>query len=193
MSNPVSALNGVSFNGAVTVHEQGLSGMITLRGDFADKAFVAAVKGVLGATVPAQRQVSTGEHARVLWMSPDEALCLVDHEKAEELTAKLADALKGTHALAVNVSDARAHFSVQGNDTRDALAKVMPVDFAQDVFGPGQVRRSRLAQVAAAVWFEDTDTAEIICFRSVSTYVFDVLCQCAQPNAAVGFHNQTVG
>ena len=88
----------------------------------------------------------------------------------------------------MNVSDARAVFRIKGPNTREVLAKLAPVDLSPQAFGPGMIRRTRLAQVPAAFWMEDTDTAQLVCFRSVAQYVFDLLKTAAQPGSEVGFY-----
>jgi len=183
MSKSVSALQGVSHAGDIaSVKELGLVGMITLRGDLSDKKLIKAVKAHAGA-MPAQREVALKAGNGAAWMSPDELLLMCAHSEADALIASLDKALGGTHFLAVNVSDARAVFEVSGARARDVLAKLMPVDFT--AFGAGQIRRSRMAQIPAAVWMDGDDTFKLVCFRSVARYAFDVLCVAAQPGSEV--------
>ncbi|MBE1293441.1 MAG: sarcosine oxidase subunit gamma [Rhodobacteraceae bacterium] len=188
MSEAVSALDGATFEGFAKVEETGLRGMITVRGDLASKEMSAAIKAATGAAVPAQRKVTSGDKGAVAWMSPDELLVVVDYASVNETVATMTDGLKGSHALVANVSDARAVFRVSGDSSRDVLAKLAPVDFARDAFGAGDIRRSRIAQVPAAVWGNEDGSFEVICFRSVAQYVFDVLKVSAQPGGDVGFH-----
>ena len=63
---------------------------------------------------------------------------------------------------------------------RGVLAKLTPANLHPDALATGEVRRTRLAQVPAAVWLRDEDTAELICFRSVARYVFDLLSNAAR-------------
>ena len=56
MSDPVSALNGASFQGFAAIHEIGPLGMITLRAKGV-KALDKAIKAVTGTKVPAQRRI----------------------------------------------------------------------------------------------------------------------------------------
>jgi len=188
MSKAVSALDGVTFDGFAKVEETGLRGMITVRGDLASKEMAAAVKAATGAEMPVQRKITSGDKGAVAWMSPDELLVVVDYDAANATVATLTDALKGSHALVANVSDARAVFRLSGDSRRDVLAKLAPVDFSKYAFGAGDIRRSRIAQVSAAVWGNDDGSFEVICFRSVAQYVFDVLQVSAQPGGEVGFH-----
>jgi len=179
MSNVVSALNGQKVVGATTVAEQGLRGMITLRGDLSAARLKKACKAVTGAEMPGKRGVSIKGESGIAWMSPDELLLLVPHSEADAIVAKIDAALKGTHFLAVNVSDARAMISVQGAGAREVLARVCPADLRAKSLGAGEMRRTRLAQVPAAIWTQDGTDFNVICFRSVAGYVFDLLANAA--------------
>ncbi|MGX9350106.1 sarcosine oxidase subunit gamma [Shimia sp. W99] len=186
MSEAVSALNGASFDGFARVEETGLRGMITVRGDLASKEMAAAVQNVIGAAMPETRKVAFGKSGAVAWMSPDELLVMVAHGSANDIVAALKAELAGQHALVVNVSDARAVFRVSGQGAREVLAKLAPVDLSPDAFGAGDIRRTRLAQVAGAFWANDDGSLEVICFRSVAQYVFDILRLSATPGGEVG-------
>lgn len=188
MSNPVTAINGAQFAGMATVQDAGLQGMITLRGDLGSKILMAAVKAATGADVPDRGRISCVADGAVAWMSPDELLLLVPYEVAQIRTAELAQALKGEHALAANVSDARSFFTVSGMGAREVLAKIAPVDFSAKNFTAGDFRRSRTAQVAAAFWLEEEDCFRLVCFRSVGAYMFGLLSAAAHPQSQVGVY-----
>ena len=175
MSSAVSALQGASHKGAVEIAETGLRGMITLRGDFADADFAKAIKSVLGAALPGQREVTSGKAGLLIWMSPDELLAVVDYAAAPALSAAISAKLAGKHHLAQVVSDARAVFSLKGQGAREVLAKGAPVDLSPAEFTPGHVRRTRLGQVAVAFWMTSEGEIEIVCFRSVAAFVFEWL------------------
>lgn len=186
MSEPVSALGGASFAGRVTGVDAGPCGMVTLRGDLAAPGIAAALRDVTGLAVPERRRVTrAGDHS-ALWMSPDELLILLPHGKARAAEQALGAALAGTHHLAVEVSDARALLRLQGPDAalREVLAKLAPVDM--DLFTLGEVRRTRLGQIACAFWMPDPGVVHLICFRSVARYAFDLLAASAQDAGATG-------
>jgi sarcosine oxidase subunit gamma len=187
MSNLVSALNHAMTTGFATVEETGLRGMITLRGDLSSKEMKAAVKGATGAAVPACRKMSVGDKGSAAWMSSDELLVVVAYDAVAETVDMLNAKLKDQHAMVVNVSDARAVFKISGAGAREVLAKVAPVDLSAEAFGVGDFRRSRLAQVAAAFWVNEDDSLELVCFRSVAQYVYDVLCSCSATGSEVRF------
>ncbi|MEP5153328.1 sarcosine oxidase subunit gamma family protein [Planktotalea sp.] len=185
MSNVVSALQGASFDdGIAKVEEMGLLGMITLRGDFADKKLIKAVKKIAGG-MPDQRVIVEKNGQSAAWMSPDELLLIVPHAEAAGVAEGLNASLQGTHFLAVNVSDARAVFDVSGPHARSVMAKLAPVDFAEGAFEAGVIRRSRLAQIPAAFWMTQDGAFRVVCFRSVAKYAFDVLCVAAQKGSEV--------
>lgn len=182
----LSALPGARSEGLVEIREMGLQGMITLRADLAGAA--KAVSKVTGAPMPAPRAISAGTDCHVAWMSPDELLILCAHGDAARLARALSEALGKHHALVVDVSDARALFAVAGPSgaLRDVLSKITPADIG--ALAPGEMRRTRLQQVAGALWFESETEARVICFRSVARYVFDLLSISAHPGGAVGHH-----
>jgi len=181
MSDPVSALNGASFQGFASIREIGPLGMITLRAKGL-KSLDKAIKAVTGTKAPAQRRIEVNGDRACGWMSPDEYLLIVPYANVAEALAKLAKALDKKHHLAVDVSDARAVFRIEGDSAADVLRKLSPVDF--DTLAPGELRRSRTAQVAAAMWKQDQGFT-LVCFRSVASYVMGLLTHSAQPGSEI--------
>ena len=188
MSEPGSALPGAAYQGTARIEEAGPVGMVTLRGDHADPALRDAVRAVAGVDLPGQRRIAMEGGRGAAWMSPDELLILVPHAEAAATAMRLADLLNGNHHLAADVSDARAVFRLSGGNAREVLAKLSPTDMAPGRFAAGEVRRTRLAQVAAAFWTDggDPETFTIVCFRSVAQYVFDLLKLSAEPGSEIG-------
>lgn len=187
MSDPVSPLKNAAYNaGIAEIREIGPVGMITLRGDLTTKPVQKAAMAAAGVKVPEQRQCLTDGGKGIAWMSPDELLIMCAYADATATLGKLNDALSKSHALAVNVSDARTVFEVSGPHAREVMAKVAPVDLAPSQFTAGMIRRTRIAQVPAAFWMPQEDMFRMVCFRSVAQYVFDVLSVAAQPGSEVG-------
>lgn len=179
MSDPVSALGGTSFQGFATIHEIGPLGMITLRAKDL-KALGKAIKAAVGTKVPAQRRIEVDGARACGWMSPDEYLLVLPYAEVATALAAIARELAGEHHLAVDVSDARAIFRIEGAKATQVLQKLSPVDFA--TLEPGELRRSRAAQVAAAFWAQDGGYT-LVCFRSVAAYVMGLLTHSAQPGS----------
>jgi len=185
MSEPHSALQGARFDGFVSVEVLPPRGMITLRGDLASPALKNAATGVAGVGFPGQRQMNAVGERGLAWMSPDELLVLLPYAEAEAAVATVTGTMAGAHHLAVNVSDARAMFRLRGAGAREVLAKLCPVDLSPAAFGPGDFRRTRAAQVPVAFWMPGEATFELIAFRSVAAYVFDLLSAAAYPGGEV--------
>ncbi|HHX89726.1 MAG TPA: sarcosine oxidase subunit gamma [Paracoccus sp.] len=187
MHDTTSALPGFKYEGLVRVAEGGARGMITLRGDLATPRLAQALQAHLGAPMPGQRRVTNGAGGgAVAWMSPDELLILTEHGAVPAMIAALEGATTGEFVTLADVSDARAVFTIKGVQARDVLAKICPVDF--DALRPGQIRRTRAAQVAAALICEDDDCFALICFRSVAHYMADLLATVSAPGGAVGLY-----
>lgn len=183
----MSALPGAVAAGLADIRELGLQGMVTLKADLSAPETAAAVRAATGTPVPDRRRIIETETGAVAWMAPDELLILCAHDGADAMVTSLCNTLKGRHYLAVNVSDARAFFAIEGRGTREVLAKLVPVDLHPESFGPGEIRRTRLAQVPAAFWMTGGDSIRLICFRSVARYVFDCLAISARDGGEVGY------
>ena len=155
----------------VSITERRPSGMVTLRGDLSSTGLQTAVRSLTGCAMPDLRNITFHGDRAVAWMSPDELMLFVAaREEAAGVAADLAMALKDRHHLAVDVSDARAVFRLTGPGARAVLAKGAPVDLAPGAFGPGDFRRTRLGQVAAAFWMVEDDVFDLMCFRSVGGF-----------------------
>lgn len=179
MSEPVSALNGQSYNGFAAIREIGPLGMITLRCAHTEKLLSAALKA-LGLSLPAPRRIVQAGARSAGWMSPDELLIILPYDDVQLTLKDLRKALEKVHFLAEDVSDARAVFRISGKESGQVLAKLCPVDL--DRMEAGELRRTRVAQVAAAFWAEE-DGYTLVSFRSVAGYVMGVLAQSAQPGS----------
>lgn len=163
-----------------TITELGNPGMIQIRADLARAG--DAIAEAAGLAIPAQgRYVSDG--ARWLgWMSPDELLLMLPQAEVAAALGALNDALAGEHALVLDVSDMRAGFELSGPEAAQALAKLAPVDFA--ALPEDGVRRTRLAQVACAIW-PVQGGYRVIGFRSVAGYIAGVLAGAARPGTSL--------
>ncbi len=183
----VSPLAGAVYEGFARVADAGPRGMITIRGDLASTEVKNAATGVAGVDFPGRGEANCVGEKGILWMSPDEILVLCPYGEVAETLATVEATLAGKHHLAANVSDARALITVTGVDAREAIAKLTPADVSPAAFRPGQVRRTRLAQVPAAFWMTGEESFDVICFRSVARYVFGILQAAAIPGSEVGY------
>ena len=152
-----------------TIEPAGPQGMVSLRADLSDTAVARAVKAATGCALPGPRRIVAAGGKAAAWMSPDELLLLVPHDDAPGVTAGLAEALAGIHHLATEVSDARAMFAIRGAGADDVVAKLCPADMER--LPEGEIRRTRAAQVAAALWRSGEDEISLVAFRSVAGYL----------------------
>jgi sarcosine oxidase subunit gamma len=150
-----------------------LRGMVILRGDLSDAGFGAALDAATGCAVPDTRRTTDNADMRVLWMSVDELMVFCDYAKAGEVVATFMEKASDAHVLAVNVSDARAVFSVSGEKAHRVLMKGAPVDVA--AMETGEVRRTRIATVAVGLTRTGDDAFEVFCFRSYGAYMWNWL------------------
>ena len=187
---PVSALDRATFEGPlVSIGEAGAVGMITIRGDFSDIGFAAAIKAATGVEIPDTRKFAETVTGGLGWMSPDELLWVLPYAQAPAAVDDLTAALGDLHHMAVNVSDARTVIRVSGSGARELIAKGAPVDMAPAAFVPGDFRRTHIGQLAAAFWLsEDERTITVVCFRSAGAYLFDWLCESARDGATPGLY-----
>ena len=157
-------------------------GMVQIRGDLSDASFRKAVAAVIALDVPEMGKMIQDGNTGLAWMSTDELLGFTPDPAA--MTDALQTALSDHHHLVLDVSDQRVIFELQGPGWRDIVAKGMPVDFHVAAFGPGDFRRTRLGQVAAAVWCIDPMTARATVGRSVGGFAAEWLRVAALPSQA---------
>ena len=180
-------LAGRRHDGLVTVFEAPPGGMIALRGDLGEARLRDGLAEVTGAAPPERGRIAAAGKVALLWMAPDELLALVPPERTAEIVALLGDALGGVPHLVADVSDMRTHLRIEGVASRDVLAKLTPADLSPATLPEGHVRRSRVGAMAAAFWFGGGG-ADLVCFRSVAGYVFDLLADAARPGTGLGLH-----
>lgn len=183
MPDPVSPLNGATFQGFAAVREIGPLGMITLRAKPGTRGLDKALRAAAGTALPGPRRFVRAGEALCAWMSPDEYLLVLPRAGVAAALAALAAGLEGQHHLAADVSDARAVFRIEGPKADQVLRKLTPADL--DALAPEEVRRSRLAQIAAAFWAEDGGYT-LVCFRSVAGYAMGLLSHSAMAGSELG-------
>lgn len=186
MVDLASPLAGATYSGFVTVRAGGLRGMITLRGDQDNPALALALHQATGCDMPARRRVVGAGGNAVAWMSPDELLVMVPYAQARAIAATLSTTLAGEFVTVADVSDARALFTLAGAEVPEMLCKLCPVDFS--TLAESEIRRTRAAQVATALWRSGAEEYRLICFRSVAQYMFDLLSNAARPGSETGLY-----
>ena len=69
--------------------------------------------------------------------------------------------------------DAQAVFTVTGAKAEQVIRKLSPAD--ADGLADGEIRRTRIAQVAGAFWRSAPEEITVVTFRSVAGYVMGLL------------------
>ncbi len=172
----------------IVIEEVSDRGMIDLKGSPAAPGFCEAVASVLGLDLPlAPRSSATRGETTVLWLSIDQWLITVPDGETAQLTARLAAALVGHHALVVDLSDARSIFRIRGRGAREVVMKGASADLTHTDCRAGTVRRLSFAELAAMVHVvsDPPEVLDLYVFRSVGHYVREFLQTAAQPEARV--------
>ncbi|MRX51227.1 sarcosine oxidase subunit gamma [Paracoccus sp. S-4012] len=151
-------------------------GMVTIRADL-DRAG-DAIAGASGLPLPGRVGIVAEGDRALGWMSPDELLLMLPHAELADALTDLREALRGEASLVADVSDMRCVFDLTGEDADQVLAKLSPTDL--EMFPPGALRRTRLAQVPAAFW-RIPGGFRLIAFRSVEVYLRELLETAAAP------------
>ena len=174
-------------NTYVDLREISTRGMIDLRGLASDRKFMAAAKAALGVDLPkAPRTSNSFGDVRVLWLSPDQWLILCARDKAPALTSELQTTLVGNHSLAIDVSDMRTIIRLEGEGAREVMMKSTSLDFTDEDFAPGYVRRVRFAEIAALFNIVEANVIDVYVFRSYANYAWDFLLKAARKGSEVG-------
>lgn len=173
----------------VGVEELREFGMIDVRGLTNSRKFMAAARKALGFDLPKTPRTSTAKgNIRCLWLSVDQWLVVCPHKSKVALLKKLKTAAEGTHSLITDVSDARAVIRLTGAWVRQVLMKGATVDFTQEEFGEGFVRRISFADVPAMVHVVPgiEDTFDLFMFRSHAHHAWDWIIATAKQGSNTG-------
>ncbi|MEM0945212.1 MAG: sarcosine oxidase subunit gamma family protein [Pseudomonadota bacterium] len=188
MPEPISMLDGAAASEGLTVALQDLGpvGQITLKGDLADPELGSAVMDLVGVAPPgALRATFQGERSAV-WMAPDELLLVLPYAETGAAVAQLQNALAEQHAMAVDVSDARAVIRVSGEGAQELMAKGAPCDVSDRGFPVGTARRTHFAEVAVGIWRREETLWEMVSFQSYAPHLFAWLRASAGEASRVG-------
>ncbi len=160
-------------------------GMLTLRCDLGNEEIRRVLTNRLGLALPDTGRIISDGDVSLAWMSPDELLLIAPLTVIPDHLAALGDALAEHASLLAETSSLRTLFQISGPDVRDVLAQETPANLSPRAFAPGDFRRTRFGQVAAALWLEAPDEARLACRTSESDYV-EALLKAAATGPHVG-------
>lgn len=156
--------------------------LVNLRGDAADAAFVQAVRQATGAQVPARANtVAQGDGCDALWLGPDEWLVRSKQPQAAQIEKKLAAALAGQYASAVDVGSGYTVLRVQGTHVREVISRGCPLDLHPKTLAPGQCAQSHYFKASIVLIPVAGDAFEIVVRRSFADYFCRIMLDAAAP------------
>lgn len=161
----------------VTLAERVFAGMLVLRGNAMDPAFIAAAHGALGFNLPliANTATSAGSNG-ALWLGPDEWLVVTTPDDAMARAVGLKVALVGLHVAVTDISDSRTIIRLSGPKARDVLAKGCPLDLHPRTFGPGRAVQSLIARAGVVIHqLDDIPSYDIYVLASFAAYLWNWL------------------
>ncbi len=160
-------------NAALTVVEQPFHGHLNLRGRPDNKAFMQAVKKVIGSEPPMQANtwIET-KTCRIYWLGPDEWLIVTPPEKQTDLEQRLRKALNGIFSSVTDVSSGQTVIRISGDKARAVLQKGCTLDIHPSVFKVGDCAQSLLAKAGVMISMVDENpTFDLVVRRSFSDYL----------------------
>lgn len=171
---------------AFAIREVAFVSQLNLRGNAADPAFAAAVRGVLGRDLPVTANTWTsGNDCTALWLGPDEWLVVAPDGRNEALHGALRAALKGVHHSVTDVSANRTILEVSGEHARLVLAKGCPLDLHASALAAPQCAQSVLAKAQLILQCLDSrPTFRLFVRISFAPYVAEWLTDAAAELAA---------
>jgi sarcosine oxidase, subunit gamma len=164
------------------LRERAFCELVTLRGDGNDAAFAEAVARVIGCRPPVKpNTVARGTEYDVLWLGPDEWLVRSLQPQHSGLERRLAAALEGQFASAVDNSSGSTVLELGGERVRDVLARGCPLDLHPRGFAPGQCAQSHYFKASIVLLPVSGDSYEIVVRRSFADYFCTILLDAARP------------
>lgn len=146
---------------------------LNLRGDPADRGFMAAVGRALDLVLPTEpNTTTTADGVTVLWLGPDEWLLTAAPGAEADLAARLGPALDGHDAALVDVTDAATIIRLEGPRARDVLAKGCPLDLHPRVFAEGRAAQSLIGPVDVTLHRAGADVYDIHVRRSFADHLW---------------------
>ncbi|MHA6892602.1 sarcosine oxidase subunit gamma [Ralstonia pseudosolanacearum] len=168
---------------AFMLRERPFLELVNVRGELNAPAFLAAFERVIGCRPPAApNTVARSAEYDVLWLGPDEWLVRSRGPvRAGVLEAKLAQAVQGSYAAAVDVGSGYTVVEISGKRARDVLTRGCPLDLHPRAFKPGQCAQSHYFKASIVLIPIGNDTYEIVVRRSFADYFVRIMVDAAAP------------
>ena len=141
----------------------------------------AALGDAFGLPLPQDAcRAGTNGSRSALWLGPDEWLLIAPEGEMPALGAWMADALGGTPASIVEVSDRNIGIEVKGEKAAEAINAFNPLDLHMDAFPVGICTRTVFGKAEIVLWRTAAETFRIEVWRSFAPYVLGCLEEAAR-------------
>ncbi|WP_421857184.1 sarcosine oxidase subunit gamma [Oricola sp.] len=153
----------------VSIRSAGPAMRVSLR---AGEDAVGAIGKALGVELPiAPKQSASAGVRAALWIGPDEWLIIDEGERDPMIDLGRAEALH----CAVDVSHRNTAIIVSGPDATDVLSAGCPQDLSLEAFPVSACSRTVFGKVEVVLYRTSETEFRVECWRSFSTYAFDLL------------------
>ena len=159
----------------VSIEEVTNFGMVIVKGHLLNNKVRVIIESISGTQCPQIGKISYGKKMSVGWMSTDEYAIFGESSDAIKLVGRVGSKLKNYNHLCLNMSDSRRCFHLKGKGWREVLSKGTPANLSPKAFGKGELRRTRIANVAVAIWSFNETEAFIISMTSVGDFILEWL------------------
>ena len=160
---------------SVVIEEFTNFGMVSVKVDLLDSKVREIIQSISGTQCPQIGKIADGKNMSVGWMSTDEYAIFAKNSDAIKLVDRIGSKLKKYEHLCLNMSDSRRCFHLKGKGWREVLSKGAPADLSPKAFGKGILRRTRIANVAVAIWSFNEAEAFVISMTSVGDFMLEWL------------------
>ena len=150
-------------------------GMVSVKADLLNARVREIIESISGTQCPQIGKISNGKKMSVGWMSTDEYAIFGESSDAIKLVGRIESKLKKYNHLCLNMSDSRRCFHLKGKGWREVLSKGTPSDLSPKAFCKGVFRRTRIANVAVAIWSINETEVFIISMTSVGDFLLEWL------------------
>jgi sarcosine oxidase, subunit gamma len=163
----------------VWANEIPLLGYISLRGNAQNKDFLAAVKKVIGTSLPTQAcSLSSTSTLAILNCSPDEWMITCPREQRAALQHALQAALVGIHSQVLDNSGGYTSVLLQGKQAADALQHCTVYNL--HALTPNKVVGTTFGK-ASIILYRSNDGFCLVLRRSFADYIWRYLERAAAP------------
>ncbi len=129
-----------------------LVGVVNLRGDPDDKAFLEGAAKALRLSLPLMANTCAQQGGtEAWWVGPDEWLLLVASAGEQALIDAVEKECAGLHFAATEITGGYACFDLEGPGLTDFLARGVPLDLHPQGFAPGQCAQTLMGLIGVAL------------------------------------------